>query len=320
MSAKRIGQLLLIPIWVMVLVLLGLVAARVLEFDHEHAFMLANAYTLWIYLPAYAITAAALCFRAWRLAIVAALIVVAQLAWVVPPMFHTIPVSAAARRAPPVRIVSANLRYDNPDHAPLLAELAGYHADVIVVEEVTPAWWKAIQRSGLPSSYPHVVRDVRDDPGGMAILSRHRLTHVVVRHADGWPIITATAVLGGRPIHLAGVHLVAPLETFARNQRAQREITAIARRLPTPRMLVGDFNASPYNRWYGQLLDLGLRDAHEAVGRPFATTWPNGRHKVPPLLLDHLLIDPPIVPLHVREGRGVGSDHRPIVVDLAMVP
>ncbi len=320
MSAKRVGQLVLIPIWAVVLVLLGLAAAHVLEFDHEHAFMLANAYTLWIYFPAYVIAVAAACFRAWRLAFVAALIVVAQLAWVLPPLFRTVPVSAAALRAPHARVVSANLRFDNTEHAPLLRELAGYHAEVIVLEEVTPAWWKAIQRSALPSSYPHVVRDVRDDPGGMAILSRHRLTHVVVRRADGWPIITATAVLGGRPIHLAGVHLIAPLETFARNQKAQREITAIARRLPRPRMLVGDFNASPYNRWYRQLLDLGVRDAHEAVGRSFATTWPNGRHLVPPLLLDHLLVDPPIVPLHVREGRGEGSDHRPIVVDLAIVP
>ncbi len=115
------------------------------------------------------------------------------------------------------------------------------------------------------------------------------------------------------------MHLVAPLETFDRNQRAQREITAIARHLARPRLVVGDFNASPYNRWFHQLLGLGLRDAHEAVGRPFATTWPNGEHLVPPLLLDHLFVDPPIVPLHVREGHGVGSDHRPIIVDLAVV-
>ena len=37
------------------------------------------------------------------------------------------------------------------------------------------------------------------------------------------------------------------------------------------------------------------------------------------VLLDHLFVDPPIVPFHVREGHGVGSDHRPIIVDLAAV-
>ena len=125
-------------------------------------------------------------------------------------------------------------------------------------------------------------------------------------------------MVGGRRIHLAGVHPVAPLETFERNQRAQRAITAIARNMARPRVLVGDFNATPYNRWYQQLLDLGLRDAHESVGRPFATTWPNGQQRVPPLLLDHLFADPSVVPVAVREGRGTGSDHRPIIVDLAV--
>ncbi len=131
-------------------------------------------------------------------------------------------------------------------------------------------------------------------------------------------MITATVVLGGRRIHLGGVHPVAPLETFDRNQRAQQAITKVARNLPRPRILVGDLNATPYNRWFDELLDLGLRDAHESVGRPFATTWPNGQRHVPPLLLDHLLADPTVVPVAVREGRGTGSDHRPIIVDLAI--
>lgn len=300
--------------------MLGLVIAHLVAYDRERIEMLLGAYTLWILLPAYLIAVAAWCFRAWPLAAAATLVVIAHLVWVVPPTFRTVPVSAAAAAAPHVRVASANLRYDNPEHAPLINELEAADADIIVLEEVTPAWWRAIARSELLSSHPVTVKALRDDPGGMAILSRHPLTDVDVKHAGGWPIITATAELGGRPVHLAGVHLVAPLETFQRNQRAQRAITAIARTLERPRVLVGDFNASPYNRWHQQLLDLGLRDAHEAVGRPFATTWPNGRHLLPPLLLDHLFADPPIVPVRVREGRGVGSDHRPIVVDLAITP
>jgi endonuclease/exonuclease/phosphatase (EEP) superfamily protein YafD len=259
------------------------------------------------------------CFRAWPLAIAAGVVVVALGAWVLPPTVRTVPVTAAARRAPHLRIASANLRFDNREHGPLLSELGRVRADIVVMEEVTPAWWHAIAASGLTASHPHVARAVRDDPGGMVVLSRLPLHHVVVHRADGWPIITATVATRGRRFQVMGVHLIAPLETFARNQRAERAITAIARHLARPRVLVGDFNASPSNRWFGQLLGLGLRDAHQAVGRPFATTWPNGRHLVPPLLLDHLFADPPIVPLRVREGRGTGSDHRPIVVDLALV-
>jgi endonuclease/exonuclease/phosphatase (EEP) superfamily protein YafD len=319
MSAKRAGRLLLVPVWSVVLVLVGLVVAHLVAFDRIHILLLVNAFTLWIYLPAYFIVVAALCFRARLLAVVAGLVVVAHVVWVVSPVLRADSASAAASRAPHARIVSANLRFNNEDRALLLAEIEGFRADVIVLEEVTPAWWTAIERSGLRASHPEVAKVIRDNPGGMAILSRHPLTDIEVRYANAWPIITATIAIDGRRVHVAGVHPVAPISSFANNQRAQRVITAIARDLARPRVVVGDFNASPYNRWHRQLLDLGLRDAHEVVGRPFATTWPNGRGLLPPLRLDYVFAERTIVPLDAREGRGQGSDHRPIVVDLALV-
>ena len=306
------------PVWVLVAMLLALAAAHVVAYDRARVVMLADSYTLWVFLPAYVVLVAALCFRTLSLALVAAVLVAAHLAWVVPTTLHTVTVTAAAREAPHLRVASANVRFDNTEHGPLLAELRRSRADIIVLEEVTPSWWSAIERSGLLATHPDTAKALRDDPGGMAILSRLPLDDVVIHRAGGWPIITATVHVAGRVLHLGGVHLVAPLETFARNQRAQHAITSIAASMPRPRLVIGDFNASPYNRWFDQILGLGLRDAHQAVGRPFATTWPNGMHHLPSLLLDHAFVDRSIVPLAVREGRGRGSDHRPIVVDLAV--
>ena len=48
-------------------------------------------------------------------------------------------------------------------------------------------------------------------------------------------------------------------------------------------------------------------------------TWRTRRFPVPPLLIDHVYVDPPIVPVRADEGRAFGSDHRPIVVDLAIL-
>jgi endonuclease/exonuclease/phosphatase (EEP) superfamily protein YafD len=317
-SARSAGRLLLVPTWALVIGLLGIAAAHVVAFDHARVFMLADSYTLWIYLPAYAIAVAAICFRARTLGLCAAVLVVAQLAWVLPPAFRGASIPASAWLAPRLRVVSANLNFDNRDHGPLLAELARDDADVVVLEELTPEWWNAVEASNLWSSHPYRVGEPRTDPGGMAVLSREPLRDVVVRSADGWPIITAAVVIGDTTLHLAGVHLLAPLDTFSRNQRQQRAITAIIRALPRPRVVAGDFNADPYNRWYEQIRGLGLREAHEAVGRWLATTWPNGQHHLPPLRLDHVFVDPPLVPLRATEGRGTGSDHRPIVVDLAI--
>ena len=189
-----------------------------------------------------------------------------------------------------------------------------------MLEEVTPEWWQEIRASGLLATHPDHVQQLGDHAGGLAILSRIPLRDVVIHPVDDWPMITATVSVGGRAVHVGGVHIVAPIETFAQNQRQQREITAIVRKLARPRLIAGDFNASPYNRWYGQLLGLGLHEAHEAVGRSFATTWPNGQHLVPTLRLDHVFADPSLVPLTASEGRGTGSDHRPIIVNLAVLP
>jgi endonuclease/exonuclease/phosphatase (EEP) superfamily protein YafD len=310
----------LVPVWAVVLGLAVVAVARVVAFDRTRVFMLADSYTLWIYLPAYAIAVSAVCFRSRALAFAAALLVVVQLTWVLPPAFRTVSIPAAAMRAPHLRVVSANLNFRNRDHAPLLAEVAREDADIIVLEEVTPVWWHAIETSGLLASYPDHVDSLRWDPGGMAVLSRLPLTDVVVDRADGWPVVTAAVVVHGETVHLAGMHVIAPLDTFARNQRQQRAVVAIVRKLARPRLVVGDLNSSPYNRWFEQIRDLGLREAHEAVGRSWATTWPNGQHFLPSLRLDHVFADPQLIPLRASEGRGKGSDHRPITVDLAVMP
>lgn len=318
-SARTVGRWALVPVWCVVIGLLVIAVVRVVAFDRFHWFLLADAYALWVFLPAYVIGVAALLFRARRLAAAALVLVVVQLAWVLPPVFRSVDVPAAAAAAPHLRVVSANVNYENRRHRAVLAELVRTDADVILLQEVTPAWRTAIERSPLVRRYPYRVVRTRADAGGQAVLSRLPLAQVVVHRTGGWPVITARVRVGGRTVHLVDVHPAAPLTSFAFSRRQQDAITAFVRALPRPRLVAGDFNASPYNEWYGRMLELGLREAHEAVGRPWATTWPNGEKLLPPLRLDHVFADASLVPLAAREGRGAGSDHRPIVVDVAVL-
>jgi endonuclease/exonuclease/phosphatase (EEP) superfamily protein YafD len=317
-SPRWVGRVLLAPVWLVVMGLLGLVAARVLAFDDRRIFMLADAYTLWIYLPAYAIVVAAVCFRFRTLAVAGAVVVVAQLAWVVPPVFDTVAAVPTMASVPRLRVVSANLAFTNFDHT-LVRELSGYDADVLFLEEVTPAWWDAIVREGLLASYPEHAESIHNGASGIAVLSRLPLSDVHIANPEIQPIISATMTFQRLAVRLVAVHPVAPIETFARNQDQQRAITAIVRRSARPRIVAGDFNSTMYNAWMQELTGLGLREAHEAVGRSFATTWPNGERHLPPIRIDHVLVDPPLIPTRAAEGRGQGSDHRPIIVDLAVI-
>ena len=310
--------MLLVPVWAVVLALVAVAVAHLVAFDRTRVFLLADSYTLWIYLPAYAIAVTAACFRSRSLALVAGLLVVAQLAWVLPPVFQTDSVPASARSAPRLRVLTANVNFENHDHPPIIGEITRDNADVVMLEEATPLWWLAIQSSDLLKTYTYHVRVPRWDPGAMVLLSKLPLTDVRVRKAGGWPIITATIVVGGEAVHIVEVHLVAPLDTFGQNQQAQQAITRFVRDTPKPRLVAGDFNASPYNRWFGQIEGLGLREASDALGQSFTTTWPNGEHFLPPLRLDHVFTDPQLIPLDASIGTGKGSDHRPLLVDIAV--
>ena len=215
--------------------------------------------------------------------------------------------------------MTANVNFENHDHGPIMAELRRDNADVVMMEEATPLWWLALQSSGLLKRYPYHVRVPRWDPGSMVLLSKLPLTQVFVHRADGWPINHRDR-RHRRPggAHRRGAPPHAPLDTFGANQASQRAITRFIRDSARPRLIAGDFNASPYNRWFGQIEGLGLREANEALGQSWATTSTNGEHFLPPLRLDHVFTDPQLVPLDVSVGTGHGSDHRPLMVDIAV--
>jgi endonuclease/exonuclease/phosphatase (EEP) superfamily protein YafD len=301
-----------------VLGLLVLALARLLALDERRLLVLADAYTLWIFLPAYLIVAAAVCFRARLLAVVAGAVVLAHLAVVVPPVFRTADVPAGAATAPRLRLVAANVRFDNRQFDAMLDELVRLDADVLVLSEVTPDWWRAIEAHGLVESHPYVVREPRWGAAGMAILSDRELHDPAIVQLDDRSVPSATIRVGDRRVRVVGVHTVAPNFAFVRNRRDQQAVTDVVRAAPRPRIVAGDFNATPYNRWYGELLDLGLTEVHEAVGDPFATTWPNGRQPLPPVRIDHVFVDDALAPVHVEQGEGTGSDHRPVIVDLVV--
>ena len=86
-------------------------------------------------------------------------------------------------------------------------------------------------------------------------------------------------------------------------------------------MTAGDFNATRYHPSFRRLLSDGMRDAHERRGRGWAATWPRNRRLLPPLMrLDHVLVSHGVEVRSIREGLGRGSDHRPIIADLVLLP
>jgi endonuclease/exonuclease/phosphatase (EEP) superfamily protein YafD len=304
--------------WIVVGVLGVAAGLRVLERDRDSVLFAMDAYTFWLYLPAYLVGAGAAIGRRPWLGITATVLVVCHLIWVLPTFAPAVKIPERARLAPHFVLVTANLRFDNPTPEKWLQELPSLNADVLDLQEVSPEWVDRFRADGLLREFKYHVLAPLAGPGGTAVLSRYPIERSNIIDLVGDREVSASIWIAGHLVHLLAVHPRAPTDFQLWNaQRA--EITAFARDAPRPLVLAGDFNTTQYNAWFGELKGLGLRSAHDLLGKGSATTWPNGQRRLPPIQVDHVLVSPTIVPLSIREGRGSGSDHKPVVVELALL-
>ena len=79
-------------------------------------------------------------------------------------------------------------------------------------------------------------------------------------------------------------------------------------------MVLGDFNCAPWSPHFRRLCGgAKLRDA--ARGSGFAPTWYPSRVPIG-IPIDHVLVGPAVAVEEHRVGPALGSDHRPVLVDL----
>jgi endonuclease/exonuclease/phosphatase (EEP) superfamily protein YafD len=231
-------------------------------------------------------------------------------------------VPPAAGMLPTVRLFTANVRGANPDMGPIAEEIAAVAPDLVALEELDPDDAAGLTRSGALDRFPYSVTDTRWGASGIALWSRFPLVDVQVQDVLGRPFISATAMVGANRLRLYVVHTVAPLGgDRARWQAQLRRVREEVHDTKGALVVAGDFNASRYHPSFRRLLSGGLRDAHELRGRGWAATWPQDRRPLPALMrLDHILVSPGVDVRSIREGVGQGSDHRPVIADLALLP
>lgn len=295
-----IGWLLLAPFAMIALL-------RIVAHDRALVLIWINSATPFVYLPAWILTMWGLLRRERALSIAASVVVGLHVAWMAPLAIRTEPEARGA----PLRVVTANVLYRNATPEALVRELVSYDADVLALEEISPRW----QRHLEAAPYPHRVLAPRDGPRGLALLSRVPLESTRTLSLEG--VLAIEAELSSPRVRILVVHLNAPLD--GRRADAWRaQYAALARRARGLTIVLGDLNATPHSAAIAALERAGLRSAHLALGRGLASTWPNGTSLAPPLLIDHVLISSHVRARRIREGRGMGSNHRPVIADLVL--
>ena len=236
-----------------------------------------------------------------------------------------------------LRIVSMNVLLTNPDAQAAIAFIRDKNPDVILVQEHTPAWHKAMADE-FAHEYSFIVNEMRGNAFGQAVFSKRPFVEEPVKYLSARTQATSDRVTGviglhdpqirvvidlaGTPVVIQNVHVVPPADvSLFREQRAQvAELAAIAKSENRPLVMAGDFNATANSRLVTKLLDDGMRDANAVAGSGLSHTWPDigPLRFLPGIRIDHVLTSSNIRVHEHLVGPSIGSDHRPLFVCISM--
>lgn len=217
-----------------------------------------------------------------------------------------------------LKLLHANVYSNNDEYERLFELIKAEQPDVVFLQEFTPAWRIACER--LRKDYPFDYSVPREGSFGIAMFSRIPLDSVT--HVDSpplqYPTILATMTVGGAQLTLINTHPTIPLTRSlydARNEQLD-SVAGIAKRARGAVILTGDLNSSVWSRPYRALeKTTGLRNTRRGFG--IQPSWPTFM-PFAMIPIDHALVSDDIAVIGTRTGARIGSDHLPLIVELAV--
>ena len=280
-------------------------------------FEIADVFRLQYLVLLLAAALAALMLRRSKVAFVAVVLAAVNAAVMGIPVAETAPAVGAPTRGS-LRVVVTNVEVGNTDFAAVDRLIARSRPDVLGVIELTPPMARHLH-AALPL-YRARVLEVRDDAYGIGVYSRLPLLSAKIARfpSDGPPTVVARVRVAGKPVSVVVTHVHT---TFAGSIHVRHlvALAAAARSQLGKRVVVcGDFNTPP---WSAPLRDFEA-DAHVRDlygGRAWAGySWPTWSYalRVP---LDNCFVSKTVAVTGHHDGPSIGSDHRPLVVDIGVL-
>lgn len=225
------------------------------------------------------------------------------------------PVPPAPGSTDRIKLLIANVFVDNEDYATLQRLVRAEDPDVVGLIEFTVEWQQALRP--LAEQYPYRV-EFPNGPLGLALWSKRpaSISQPMTLHPQGWPVLRATLDLAGAPLRVWLAHPTSPARRLG-EQDGFAELLALGDRVgqePGPRVIVGDLNTTDGSPFFAELLRRsGTRDGR--IGFGMQLSWPVGWPYQ--ITIDHVLPSPELAVTERRLGPPIGSDHRPVLVELA---
>ena len=237
-----------------------------------------------------------------------------------------LPLLGAARPPPDalsLTMMTANLELGSADAAALLRLIERHRVDVLTTQELTKPEVERLRSAGMDRLLPYAATDARPGAAGVGIWSRYPLRDVHRLGSFHFAFVTArvdVATLKFAPTVVA-THMPGPWPQSARNWA--HDLSALPGTLRglghgAGAVLVGgDLNATFDMRRFRALLRGGFHDAAAQSGAGYRATYPGDTWLPPLIAIDHVLTYHAVA-TSARPVRLPGSDHRAVVVGVAL--
>jgi endonuclease/exonuclease/phosphatase (EEP) superfamily protein YafD len=283
---------------------------------HE-VFDLASQLRLQLLVSAIVALACTLLQRQWSWSAVA-LLGIALNVW--PVAVWYLPQRNTASHPQRLKLVQYNVRYEDDGYQAVLDFLQEEQPDIVALQELNPDWADGLQP--LTTQFPATLIEPEGWGNGIALYSRlpFAKTEIIDMGNDHRPSLLVQLPWAGRTVSLLTIH---PPNPFGPNRFAWRNAQLAAteqllQSLPSPQIVLGDLNITMWSPYYQQLV-ARTQLVNARAGHGLVPTWP-AQLRWPLLMIpiDHCLVSRDIEVVSLKTGRRLGSDHLPLIVELAL--
>lgn len=212
-------------------------------------------------------------------------------------------------RAGELTVLTLNTRRGGADPAEVANQVLAERAQVVVLEEVTPALERGLLAQGLDRELPYVGGASGPDAEGTMVFSEYPLTEsaaVPLGHHS-----YRIRVEAPEPFWLVAVHLSQPLNGQGSAWRGDWSVlNQVVPNLDGPVILAGDFNTTLDHGPMRTLLARGFDDAARQANFGWQPTYPGGWGLI---AIDHVIVRGAYQAVGGTARTVPGTDHRALV-------
>lgn len=253
------------------------------------------------------------------------------------------PKSQATNEGTSVKLITANVKFNNDNSEPLLSLIEKENPDIIFLQELNEKWTKNLEP--LETSYPYQFIEDPKNEFGIGIWSTTPLTNKEIINTGQFktPSILAQTNINGKTIQLITLHPNPPIskDLFESRNAMFDELENMIHTTTLPIVMGGDFNTTMWSPTYKKLIK-NSQLANTRKGFGIEGTWPIGKanyqnfiniqkgqkkgtdliprwivekHPIK-LPIDHVLVSPEIIVENTKAGPKIDSDHLPLITEL----